>query len=459
MSRSSRLSIEAPVWGPVLALAAGTGLVCGVSPKYGLAAALGIAFAITAFADLTRGLVIFACVSFLEALNGSAGGGAASFMKIAGLLLFGSWYLGTLDPDRRAALRPRSVPPVFLIGCGALLTWSAMSVAWAETNGAAATATYRYALNMLLFPIVLASVRRREHLVWVLGGFVTGAVISTLYGFLNPASSANGDFGRLTGAVGDSNEQAAVLVAAIPLAIALMVGLRGRPVLRILSGLAALLCLAGVVNTLSRGGLIALAMSMVAAMFFGGQWRRWAVAAVVITAVGTVGYFIAIAPNSARNRVSSGDTSGRSDIWTVGWRMVQAHPLLGVGSGNFQAASIHYVQAPGTLRNANLIVDVPHVAHNTYLEELAEIGVPGLLAFLTIVAAAVASAARAAWLFERAGLRDLEFMARALAIGLVGFLTADFFLSGEFSKQLWLLLALGPATLALAYAEHAQSTR
>jgi hypothetical protein len=35
----------------------------------------------------------------------------------------------------------------------------------------------------------------------------------------------------------------------------------------------------------------------------------------------------------------------------------------------------------------------------------------------------------------------------------VGILAADFFASEQFSKQLWLLLGLGPALLAMAYSK------
>jgi O-antigen ligase len=170
----------------------------------------------------------------------------------------------------------------------------------------------------------------------------------------------------------------------------------------------------------------------------------------IVTAIGTVVYFAAIASQSALQRVTMSDTSGRADIWTVGWRMVQAHPLTGVGSGNFQAASIHYLEQPGSITSANLIVDVPHVAHNIYLELLADLGIPGLIAFLGIVLASMGAAWRAAEEFRRAGRQDLELLARCLLLALVAFMAADFFLSGEFSKQLWLLLALAPATLAVA---------
>jgi hypothetical protein len=44
----------------------------------------------------------------------------------------------------------------------------------------------------------------------------------------------------------------------------------------------------------------------------------------------------------------------------------------------------------------------------------------------------------------------MEMIARATLVGLMGILAADFFVSGQFSKQLWLLLGLGPALLAMS---------
>jgi hypothetical protein len=44
----------------------------------------------------------------------------------------------------------------------------------------------------------------------------------------------------------------------------------------------------------------------------------------------------------------------------------------------------------------------------------------------------------------------MELISRAVFVGLIGILTADFFASEQFSKQLWLLLGLGPALLAMA---------
>ncbi|MFL5863020.1 MAG: O-antigen ligase family protein [Solirubrobacteraceae bacterium] len=434
-------------WGALLlAMSAAVGLAAGINPRIGIGLALGAAFALVTISDVTAGLVLFTTLSFLGVIN-SASGGSASFIKVAGLLLFGSWYAQRLVGTGRTREAVARIPTNLLFCLVALATWSAISVTWAETSGVALTSTMSYVLNMLLFPIVMVAVRRREHLYWVLAAFVLGAVISTAYGFVSPA--AGGSDGRLEGGIGDANEQAAVLVAAIPMAIALGSAMR-RPFLRYLSWAGGLFCLIGVFTTLSRGGLIALGCVMVAAVLFGGRWRSKAALLLAVTALGTVTYYFAIAPLAARERVTMSNSSGRTDIWRVGWRMVQAHPLTGVGSGNFQEASVHYVQGIGALTSAHLIVDVPHVAHNIYLELLADLGVPGLLAFLGVAGFSLLAAATAARRFERQGDVDMELIARSLVLSLVAFLSADFFLSGEFSKQLWLTFALCPAVLALS---------
>ncbi len=447
MTRIERLAPANAKWVATLIIGCvAVGLLSGVNPAYGIAAAVGVVFAACAISNLTVGVVVFACLSFLQVLNSNSNT-ATSFTKVVGLLLFGSWYASTLTATPPGARISNRTSPMFLIAGVSLLAWSTLSIAWAASTGAVATSASRYLLNMLLFPIVLAAVRRREHLLWVLTAFVLGAVVSTVYGFAIPSTS---QAGRLSGGIGDANEQAAVLVAAIPMAIGLAVAMRRRLGLRIIAWTSAVVCLAGVVNTLSRGGLIALGVMMLAGVVFGGRWRPWATALLLATTVSTVAYFVVIAPLGARARVTNGDTSGRSDLWTIGWRMVQAHPLTGVGSGNFPVSSIHYLQRPGAIRNANLIVDVPHVAHNIYLELLAELGIPGLVAFLGIVAASLGAALRAAFEFRRTGHQELELIARCVVVGLVGFLAADFFLSGEYSKQLWLVLALCPALLGVA---------
>jgi O-antigen ligase len=130
--------------------------------------------------------------------------------------------------------------------------------------------------------------------------------------------------------------------------------------------------------------------------------------------------------------------------------MVEAHPVRGVGTGNFTAESIHYLIAPGALHRTDLILNKQLVAHNTYLQVLSEMGLVALVPFLLILAFALWCLFTAARNFSARDEEGMELIARATLVGLMGILAADFFVSGQFSKQLWLLLGLGPALLAMS---------
>lgn len=427
----------------VAALCATIGVTAGIKPKLGLEVAIGLAFSVTVLGSLIWGLALFTVLSFLEVIN--TGGAALSFMKVAGLLLFMSWFVRSAT-ERQRARSLAEEQPTLVIGAIALVSWSAMSIVWAQSASATVTATERYLLNILLLPIAFGAIRRREHFVAVIAAFLAGAALSAVYGLLQSA----GPVGRLSGSIGDANEQAAVLVAGMMLSIGLAAALPRHSYKRFWAIAGGLICAFGFVNTVSRGGLIALACAVGAGILFGGRWRTRAVALALIGGAAIALYFSVLAPLAERQHLSSTSSTGRTDLWRVGWRMFGANPVTGVGSGNFPNRAIDYVAQAGPLTRADLIVDVPHVTHNQYLDILDELGAPGLLAFVLIMGAAISAGVRAARRYEQAGDVAFELISRMVVLAIIGILAADIFLSGQFSKQLWLLFALPVPLLALA---------
>jgi putative inorganic carbon (HCO3(-)) transporter len=428
----------------LVAAAAALGLLAGVDPSLAVVTALGLAFIALLMTNLTVGLCMFAFISFLEVL---AAGSALSFTKVAGLLLAVSW-LATVAVRDHANRQFFSAHPFATYALTLFLAWATLSIVWAESPGAAATATSRFGLNFLLLPIVYTAVRERRHVVWVTVAFVAGAAASAAYGLI--AGSPADEEGRLSGAVSDPNEVAAVLVAGVVFA-GVLAAVFKAPLLRLAAAAAAVFCAVSIFFTLSRGGLIALALALIASLFVAGRWRARAVTVTLVAVLGTVAYFAAFAPLEARERVTVIEGgSGRSDIWTVGWRMVEDQPIGGVGAGNFEVSSIHYLLEPGAILRDEFIVDKPKVAHNTYLQVVAELGLVGLLLFLSILAFSLACAVKAARTFMRIGDVPMELLSRGLIVAVIGILVADIFISAQFSNQLWLLLALGPSLLAVS---------
>jgi O-antigen ligase len=430
-------------------VAAPLGFLAGIEPKLAIAGALALAFLLVVFADLANGMVLFTLVIFFEAVPGFSG--VASATKVAGLLLALAW-LATLVT--RADAKSDFLPEHPLITAALLLflAWAGLSYTWSEHPASAADATLRVALNVVLLLIVYTAVRTREDAIRVFAAFVIGATAATAIGIVaEGGGTALGGEARLSSEFQNPNELAATLVATLVLALALAFVAKRSPAWLFAALLATAISLAGILLTVSRGGLVALGVAVLAALFFSGRWRPRVAALGVGTGLFVLFYFASLAPPAAREHVSEleGGT-GRQDIWKVAWRMVEDEPLRGVGAGNFPTSSIHYLIVPGTLRRSDFIVDKPKVAHNLYLGTMAELGVPGLLLLLCVIFGLVGCGIQAAHQFQKNDDLRMEVLARAQVIALVGLLAALFFSSDLYKKQLWLLLAMGPVMLAIA---------
>ncbi len=410
--------------------------------------AIGLAFVLLVMSSLTLGLYAFAIATFLESI--SLSGSGLTFAKVLGLLLALSW-LGHIAVRGGAAKDFVTDHPTFAFILLTFITWIALTAVWAEDPGASVQDLYRYALNALLFFIVYTAVRTRDEAVWLVAAFLLGAIISAAYGIASPSSGDPAAEGRLGGAGVNPNELAAVLVAALALATAFAAGWRRSPLVRVLAFVVIAFCVAGIVLSFSRGGFIALAVALVAALVLGGRWRAPMLGLAGVVIVLSLGYFALFADPTQRERITAVDGgAGRVDIWAVGWRMVEENPIGGIGAGNFVVSSRRFLLAPGVVRADQYIIDEPQVAHNMYLQVWAEAGIVGLALFLAILGFGVVSCLRAARGFREKGDERLELLSRSVAVALVALLAADFFGSFQFSKQLWLLLALGPVLLRLA---------
>jgi O-antigen ligase len=437
-------------WPLALALVAmPVGVLAGYKPELAILFAFALAFLLIVFADLANGVVLFTLIIFFETIPGAS----VSLTKVAGALLALAW-LATLATRADARADFLRVHPVITAILVSLLAWAGLSATWSEHPGAALDAVFRLSLNAVLFLVVFTAIRTPRDAVRVFAAFVIGAALAAFFAVLTGTGPvAYGQAARITGGSENANELASTLVAALALALGLLFAAKRSPILRLCAAGGAAIALTGIVLTVSRSGLVALGIAAIAAIVFAGRWRPRVIVISVGVALSAVLYFATIAPQSSRERITElkGGT-GREDIWTVAWRMFEAHPARGVGAGNFSTSSIHYLLAPGALTRSDFIVDTQKAAHNVYLETLAELGVVGLALLAALIVSMLACAYQAIREFQRDGKVQMEILARANLVALIGLLAADFFSSDQYKKQLWLLLAMAPTLLAIARA-------
>jgi O-antigen ligase len=440
-----RLGVERPgsdarwVALPLLGLAPALGALAVVSPGAAIAGVAGLLFAVLAFYDLAAGVALFAALVFFEHVPGA--GGASLGVKAGGLILV------------LAALRRSGTPfllkehPLVAYTAALLAAWALASSLWAVDVSRAASDGFRLMLGIGLVFIVFAAVRQPGHLRLLMWGYLCGATAAAVFGFVGPSGM---EADRLAGSVGDPNILAAMLVPALVFAV-FALGWTEEPAKRWLLGGGIVLFTIALYLTQSRGGLVALAAAFAAAALFGGPVRRYVVpTATVVVCVGLV-YYAAFASSYAVERLTNpGRGTGRADLWSVATEVIADHPLVGVGAGNFPVVAPQYAAESVNLPAVHQVVDTPKVAHNTYLGVFADLGVVGLVGFLLVVLGALTLTVRATRTFARAGDRELELQSRAVLVALVGILTAFVFLSGQYEKQLWLLIGLGIALHALA---------
>jgi O-antigen ligase len=439
-------------------LLAGAAIGAGAtrSPTLAVGAVVGVAFVWVAFRNLAAGLAFFVVLTFFERLPGSPATGL-TLVKAAGFVLAIAWLAALANRRDQAPLIFRDHPWLAYAGVF-FITWSLASMLWAEDPISARFETGRLAQNVLFFFIVFTAISRRQHLLWVLGAYLGGAVLTAVVGLAGASSSEQfspyADTSRLSGGISDPNELAAILIPAIVIA-AFLLAVTSSPLWRWVLGSIVVVTSLALFLTQSRGGLLSLAVVVLVTPFLAGPVRLRALVVILAVAAIGIGYYALVAPPQALGHVtkfSVGSGTGREDLWRVAIQMFKNHPLNGVGTGNFQVVEPRYALQNINLPRVDLVVDTPKVAHNTYLHVLTELGVVGFAAFAGMLLGALGLAWRAIQTLARRGELRMEILGRGVLIGTIGMLAAYVFITAQYEKQLWLLLGICAALSTLARA-------
>lgn len=441
---------------PLAGLLVGVGLA--VDMKLGIALLLALVFLPVILTNFPLALALWFPLIFLE--------GLASFnmaAKAGGLLIVMAWFLavrGFPSPSPVALRRLRALMYVL----AALLVFYSCSLLWARDAGHAFSDLWHWWAVAVLAVVVATSVNTASRLRVMCTAFVGGAVLTVAYGILSgglttsTAAAETASGGRLEGGQGDPNFLAAGIVPAIILGIVIFATTQRPWVKSSAAGCVGLLAL-GLVASESRGGILAaLCASLAALVLF--KRHRVHVFVFISLAMGIAAAWFAVSPH-AWERVSEFDNggSGRTELWTIAWRMFVDHPVQGVGLFNYSVVAPDYVSESGSLARLDLIFEhETQVAHNVYVQALADTGTVGLGLFLALALLSMRAAWLAAHRFRALGDLSSEMLARGIIVATIGLLASSFFISNGVDKRLWVLLALGPAALLISHQRQGDAT-
>jgi len=361
---------------------------------------------------------------------------------LTGVVAIGLWVL-----DRHASRQStRLIVPTtkYLV---AFLVWMALSVPGAIRPGNSFNLVFdSFIKTVLMYFVVAGSVRQvrdveRLAFVYLISATVYAGVV------LSRFNLGSGDAWRLGHLYYyDANDFGTFAVSAMPLALYGVLAGR-RTLSRALAALALSVLTLGFVYSGSRGGFIALvAVGAFVVVRYSGIPLRWrmtapALVAVVVLATASDHYWSQMGTIFSDSDYNRTEESGRLQIWQRGIGYMLHNPTFGVGAANFQAAE--GTLSPHAERQQFGIGVRWNAAHNSFVQVGAELGVPGLILFLAIIASTFGALSRAArrWQSLRPHCRGAQ-LTQALTASWIGFLVGAFFLSLAYSEMFYTLVAL-----------------
>jgi len=365
---------------------------------------------------------------------------------------------------------------------------AAMSILGAHYPEAVSTGLKLLRKDLLMMIVLVALITRKEDLVLACYAIVYSAAFLSLIGIYSYFSGDPGQVFiglsrwvyhldgngisdlRIAGPVGDPNFFAQSLVLAFPISIYLVnsayVAMRyelsqQRIALTCFCIINMVLIVVCIVMTQSRGGLLAL---IIVALVSGvGYLTSLNARLLSMALVGlTVAIFLIAAPGQLTTRISDGIESvraitqgesiqdeavlGRYHEMLVAGAMAYENPLFGVGYNSYSNRYQDYAIKQGlSVRGKD------RDAHSLLLEIAAEQGLFGVVVFSAIVFMLLKRCVLLIRLSQAVRDFDIQILVKAIALGLLAYLTAGILLHDAFQRYLWLYLGLVVAATQIAY--------
>lgn len=342
----------------------------------------------------------------------------------------GATWLAVAFSHRRSPVRLTPWLPFALLFLAALTLSSTQAI---DTR-ASEREIVKWVEMLVVYLAATELLRGRSHVKLVVAAIVAAGVTQALLGYvqfafqLGPEAFAHGSFLRAYGTFDQPNPYAGYLNIVLPFALAF--GLQAPQAVERFAYRAALLLIFGaVLASESRGALLAtvVAVTLILGYLFSGFRSLAFKGALAVTAgawlatfgLVPLGPFTRVLDALGLGGVSFGNVTDanfsaveRAAHWLAGVRMFAAHPVLGVGIGNYAMAYPAY-------HPRSWYAPLAH-AHNYYINIAAEAGIVGLTAYVLFIGSAL-------WYSCAAIRRISDPLYTAALLGVLGALAATSF--------------------------------
>jgi O-antigen ligase len=347
-----------------------------------------------------------------------------------GVVLFGIAAMRTIILHRARKVSP---PHYCML---AFLGWIVLSILWTTDRGVTTTSIATHLQLVALVWLVWELVPSQRLVEGLLQSYVIGSLIAsamTLYNFVIGRTAAQlaaaegierWETSRYSVSGVNENDLGLILALSVPMVFYLLASQKG-PLTKLICWLQLIAGFTAIFLSASRGGLAAAIIAL--AMFplvVTRLSRRQKLLSLVACAC-LIACEMYLVPSSSWERIAEakselvgGTLTHRTLLWSAGLSVFRDHAFLGVGAGAYGLSILR-------------MVDVPLVAHNTFLSILVELGVGGALLLGGVLGCLFYCAARMQYL-ERC-LWTILLLTWAMGVST---------LTWEYHKPTWFLFGL-----------------
>lgn len=313
-----------------------------------------------------------------------------------------------------------------------------------KSGGSAALSGFSFWTPYLLFVIVsITLISDAKTLARYICGMMAGSMFIVIFGICAVLFSWNEALGGRAGAYGmyeNHNDYSFIIIQIVPF-LYMFRKISTNGTFRLLLGGALVTCVAGILMSLSRGGMLALLLELCLIILIGMDGRKRLLWLPILAIVGTaaVGYqWSKRAENQGDGYTAADSEQSRYELWRAADNLIHDKPLLGVGSLRFSEYAASYGEISHDNRGKN--------THNTFLEILTGTGLIGFVAFFIMIFKLIRALHSPPWSH---GPPVIDVMRRATLIALYSILFRAVLDAKPHDWSFYVLLSIGLSCVML----------